>query len=219
MNELVNCNCIDYMATMQNDSVDLILTDIPYGGVNRETNGLRELDKGDADIMTFDLPTFISECYRVSKGTIIIFCGQGQLSEIFTYYEQKQGTTRQLIWNKTNPSPMNGEHIYLSGIENAVWFRKPNATFNAFCKNTVFSYPAGTSEMHPTEKNHQLLQELITDNSNYGDIVFDPCAGSGSTLLVAYKLGRIFLGCELKSKYYKPAKERLEIEQSQTRLF
>lgn len=45
------------------------------------------------------------------------------------------------IWRKTNPSPMNGQHIYLSGIENAVWFKKRGGVFNAHCKNTVFDYP------------------------------------------------------------------------------
>lgn len=39
---------------------------------------------------------------------------------------------------------MNGQHIYLSGIENAVWFKKRGGTFNAHCKNTVFEYPCGS---------------------------------------------------------------------------
>ena len=49
--------------------------------------------------------------------------------------KKKLGTVRHLVWEKTNPSPMNGQYIYLSGIENAVWFKKKGATFNAHCKN------------------------------------------------------------------------------------
>lgn len=122
------------------------------------------------------------------------------------------GTTRQLIWEKTNPSPMNGQHIYLSGIEDAVWFKKRGATFNAYCKNTIFKYPSGRNKIHPTEKNHKLLEELILDNSNENDIVFDPCSGSASAGYVALANNRNFLGVELDKEFYEIAKERLEKE-------
>lgn len=213
MNTIINGDNISVMATMENDSVNLTLTDIPYGAVNRESNGLRNLDKGNADIMTFDLEIFLSELYRVTSGTVIIFCGQGQMSEIFNFFFEKQklnkGTVRQLIWNKSNPSPMNGQHIYLSGIENAIWFKKRGGVFNAHCKNTVFKHPCGRSKLHPTEKNHELLRELIIDNSNDGEIVFDPCAGSGSHCLVARDLGRQYLGIELSEEYFNIANSRM----------
>ena len=61
-----------------------------------------------------------------------------------------------------------------------------------------------------SEKNHGLLKELILDNSNEGDLVFDPCAGSGSHLLVAKENNRNFLGTELDANYYNLAKERIE---------
>lgn len=216
MNEILNKDCIEHMQTeMFEDSVDLTLTDIPYGAVNRESNGLRNLDKGTADVLTFDLQTFLNEVYRVTKGTMIIFCGQGQVSEIFNFFFEKQkkkkGTVRQLIWQKSNPSPMNGQHIYLSGIENMIWFKKRGGVFNAHCKNVVFKHPCGRSKLHPTEKNHKLLDELILDNSNKGDIIFDPCAGSGSHLLVAYTSERQYLGIELDKEYYQIAKERLAL--------
>ena len=214
---LFNMDCIELMKKMENDSINLILTDIPYGEVNRKSNGLRKLDKEDADIMTFDLELFLNECFRVCNGTIIVFCGQGQFSEIQMFFDSKQkkskGTVRQLIWRKTNPSPMNGQHIYLSGVENAVWFKKRGGTFNAHCKNTVFDFPCGRSKLHPTEKNHKLLKELILDNSNEGDVVFDPCAGSESHLFVATNSNRRYIGCELKNEYFEISKERLENKQ------
>ena len=182
--DYIECgDCLKLMKFLPDNSVNLTLTDIPYDGVNRASNGLRVLDKSKADIITFNLNEFLEEVYRVTKGTIIIFCGQNQLSEIFDYFKVKDGTVRQLIWKKTNPSPMNGQHIYLSGIENAIWFKKRGSVFNAHCKNTVFEYPCGRSKVHPTEKNHDLLKELILDNSNENDIVFDPCLGSGTTAI------------------------------------
>lgn len=207
-------DCIPNIKSMPNDSVNVTLTDIPYGEINRNDNGLRSLDKSKADIMTFDLGTFLNELYRITSGTIIIFCGQHQLSEIKNFFQDKQnlhkGTVRQLIWKKTNPSPMNGRHIYLSGIENAIWFKKRGATFNAVCKNTVFEYPCGKNKLHPTQKNLQLLEELIADSSNKHDIIFDPCMGSGTTGVAALNNDRKFIGIELNEEYFNIAKKRIE---------
>lgn len=184
-------------------------------------NGLRKINRGKADEIIFDLNIFLEEVYRVTKGTLIIFCGQGQFSKIIKYfwdlkyYQGENILVRQLVWKKSNPSPINGEHIYLSAVENAVWVKKKGGTFNAFCKSNVFVHPCGLSELHPTEKNHKLLAELIEDNTNPGDLIFDPCAGSGSTLLVANKMGRQFIGCELDKEFYEKAKKRLDAEISQ----
>ena len=214
MIKLLQGDCMELMNNIPNESIDLVLTDIPYNVVNREDNGLRKLDKENADILTFDLINFLEQLYDKAKSTIIIFCGKEQVSMIHSYFNDKQkkgkGTVRQLIWEKSNPSPMNGQHIYLSGVENAIWFKKRGGTFNAHCKNTVFKYPIGRSKLHPTEKNHLLLQELILDNSNENDLILDPCMGSGSTGVVALQNNRNFLGIELNQNYFEIAKNRLE---------
>ena len=214
MIKLLQGDCMELMNNIPNESIDLVLTDIPYNVVNREDNGLRKLDKENADILTFDLINFLNQLYDKTKSTIIIFCGKEQVSIIHSYFNDKQkkgkGTVRQLIWEKSNPSPMNGQHIYLSGVENAIWFKKRGGTFNAHCKNTVFKYPIGRSKLHPTEKNHLLLQELILDNSNENDLILDPCMGSGSTGVVALQNNRNFLGIELNQNYFEIAKNRLE---------
>lgn len=214
MIKLLQGDCMELMNNIPNESIDLVLTDIPYDEVNRKDNGLRKLDKENADVLTFDLINFLEQLYDKAKSTIIIFCGKEQVSIIHSYFNDKQkkgkGTVRQLIWEKSNPSPMNGQHIYLSGVENAIWFKKRGGTFNAHCKNTVFKYPIGRSKLHPTEKNHLLLQELILDNSNENDLILDPCMGSGSTGVVALQNNRNFLGIELNQNYFEIAKNRLE---------
>ena len=214
MIKLLQGDCMELMNNIPKESIDLVLTDIPYNVVNREDNGLRKLDKENADILTFDLINFLEQLYDKTKSTIIIVCGKEQVSIIHSYFNDKQkkgkGTVRQLIWEKSNPSPMNGQHIYLSGVENAIWFKKRGGTFNAHCKNTVFKYPIGRSKLHPTEKNHLLLQELILDNSNENDLILDPCMGSGSTGVVALQNNRNFLGIELNQNYFEIAKNRLE---------
>ena len=52
MINLVNADCIEAMSKLSDKSIDLIVTDIPYGEVNRKSAGLRNLDKGKADIVT-----------------------------------------------------------------------------------------------------------------------------------------------------------------------
>lgn len=110
---LINADCINVISKLDDNFSNITLTDIPYDNVNRKDNGLRKLDKEKADILTFDIQTFLNELYRVTSGTIIIFCGMNQLSEIFNYFnnyaKKGKGTVRQLVWRKTNPSPMNGD--------------------------------------------------------------------------------------------------------------
>ena len=210
---IFNADCMEIMSSIKQGVFDVTLTDIPYDMVNRADNGLRNLDKSHADILTFNLDNFLNEIYRLTKGTIIIFCGNEQYSTIYDYFSTKsaakEGTTRQIIWHKTNPSPMNGQYIYLSATENAVWFKKRGATFNTHCKHNVFEFPTGRSKIHPTEKNHELLKDLILDNSNEGDIIFDPCAGSLAHCLVAKENGRRYVGCELNKEYFDSGIERL----------
>ena len=210
MIKLYHEDCIKVMQSMPDESVDFTLTDIPYNAVSRDSNGLRNLNKEAADILTFDLSEFLKDVYRVTKNSIVIFCGKEQFSTIYSFFANQPGTVRPIIYEKTNPSPMNGQYVYLSGVEMAVWFKKKGAkTFNAHCKNTVFKYPNGSSKLHPTEKNHNLLADLILDNTNEKDVVFDPCMGSGSTGLVAQRLNRDFIGCEIDNTYFGIAQERL----------
>jgi len=199
------------MPTLEDNSVDFTLTDIPYDAVNRSDNGLRQLDKGNADIINFNISKFLEEIYRISSNSMVAFCGKEQFSEIYSFFAEKKGTVRPIVWEKSNPSPMNGQYVYLSGVEMAVWFKKKGAkTFNAHCKNSVFKFPNGSSKFHPTEKNHKLLKAIILDNTNEGDLVFDPCMGSGSHLMVAKELNRNHSGVELNPDFFKIAKGRIE---------
>lgn len=208
---LFHGDCLEIMKNIEDKTANFVLTDIPYAEVNRSSNGLRNLDKGNADVLTFDLYNFLEELYRITSNSICVFCGREQFSTIYSFFANKKGTVRPIVWEKTNPSPMNGQHIYLSGVEFAVWFKKSGGgTFNAHCKNVVFRYPNGRSKLHPTEKNHDLLRDLILDNTNEYDVVFDPCCGSGSHCYVAKNLDRKFIGIELDDNYFNIAKERIE---------
>ena len=212
--DLYNNDCMKILPTLGNKSVDLVVTDIPYNEVNRKHGSLRKLDKGKADIITFDLDMFVSELARVTKGSIYIFCGTEQVSDIRKILVQNKMSTRLCIWEKTNPSPMNGDKIWLSGIECCVFGRFPNATFNEHCKNTVFRYPCGRNKLHPTQKPLELIEKLVLASSNEGDTVLDPCMGSGTTGVACKKNNRNFIGIEMDGEFYNIASRRIEVRRS-----
>lgn len=208
---IIQGDCQIEMSIMENNSIDLLLTDIPYDGVNRRSNGLRNLDKKDADVITFNLELFVKDCIRIVKGSGYIFCGWGQISTITNLLSEAGLSVRLCVWRKTNPSPMNGQSIWLSGAEFAVYFKKPNGTFNQHCKNCVWDFPCGRGKQHPTEKPLNLFKYLIESSSNVGDIVFDPCLGSGTTAVAAKELDRKYIGIEINPTYIEIAKKRLNI--------
>ena len=203
---LHNIDCIEYMRHMS--PVTMVLTDIPYGVVSRPTGGIHDMQKGDADRVTFDLGRFLDLLLPKVLGSVYIFCATEQVSQIRSRMAEEM-TTRLCVWEKTNPCPMNGQHLWLSGIELCVFGRRKKATFNEHCKNTVWRYPIVRRKWHPTEKPLKLFRYLIEVSSNPGDTVFDPCAGSGTTGVAAKQLDRKFIGCELNPEYWAKALERI----------
>lgn len=128
-------------------------------------------------------------------------------------------STRLLIWEKTNPSPMLGQFMWLSSIECCVFGRKAKATFNGFCESAVLRYPCGSSKEHPTEKPLDLFKRLVYTSTVAGDTVFDPFMGSGTAGVAALQYDRDFIGCELNPDYYRIAERRIRNEEAQGKLF
>lgn len=207
--QLLHGDCLQMMKEIPDGSVDMILTDIPYDVVNRDSNGLRNLNKGKADVIKFDLDAALQETIRICGGSFYIFCSTEQVSEIRKFYVDSGMTTRLCIWEKSNPSPMNGQHTWLSGVECFVYAKKRGAVFNEHCKNTVFKYAIPRGKAHPTMKPVPLLERLIAASSDEGDTVLDFTMGSGTTGVAAKNLARKFIGIELDKNYYDIAVNRV----------
>jgi DNA modification methylase len=207
--KLYNDNCMNVLPSLADGSISLTLTDIPYDEVNRKSGGLRNLDKSHADIITFPLDNFIDEVVRVTYGNIYIFCGSVQVSHIRNRLIERGLSVRHCIWEKTNPSPMNGQHIWLSSIENCVFAKKSGAVFNEHCKSAVWRCATERYKDHPTPKPVKLMTRLIEASSNIGDTVFDPCMGSGAIGVAAKQCGRNFIGVEMNPEYFQMTQERI----------
>ena len=74
-----------------------------------------------------------------------------------------------------------------------------------------FEWPRDTStpKVHPTQKPVPLLEEIIRIFTDEGDVVIDPCAGSGTTLRAAMQIGRRAYGFEIKKDFFKLAQEKI----------
>lgn len=214
---LYNEDCMKILPTINDKSIECIITDLPYNGVSKMgeerakyAGQLRKIDKGNADIITFDLDEFLKQVSRVSNGAIYLFCGHSQYSKIYDYFNNhKDFMVRTCVWHKTNPSPMNGQHMYLSATENIIFAKRRKTTFNAKCCHNVFEFPTGRSKIHPTEKPIPLLQQLILDSTCEYDTVADFCGGSFSTGMASLELDRNFIGVELDNTYFELAKQRI----------
>ena len=208
-------DCLELMRDIEDNAVDCVLTDIPYNECNRADNGLRNLNKSKADIGDFDLEELTSILSDKTKGSIYMFCGINQVSEIRKTMTAKGLSTRVIVWEKTNPSPMNGDVIWLSGVELCIFGKKKGATYNYHCKNTVLRYPCGRSKVHPTQKPINLFRALISASTKEGDVILDPFMGSGTTALAVIASKRHFIGCELDEGYFKIATERIRKAQQE----
>ena len=87
--------------------------------------------------------------------------------------------------------------------------KKP--TFHSSHDPGIYKGPTSRrGRVHPTQKPLWLMKALIEKHSNIGDLVFDPFAGSGTSLVAAKQLGRRYLGCELSPEYAEHARRRVE---------
>jgi site-specific DNA-methyltransferase (adenine-specific) len=78
---------------------------------------------------------------------------------------------------------------------------------------------SSSPKIHPTQKPVNLIERLISIFTDEGDVVIDPCAGSGSTLIAAHNIGRRGYGFEIKKEFYLSASQWIEQNQQQGSIF
>ena len=226
INNISNKDSLEYMTTLEDKSIDMVLTDVPYI-ISKDTGfnskkGVEKLkismDFGEWDKkFTFDLlDQNIKEYYRVLKpgGYIIIFYDLWkiqELSDLFKKHNFKQ--LRFIEWIKTNPVPINSKTNYLTNSREvaicAVKGGKP--TFNSEYDNGIYSHPIYHSKgrFHPTQKPIKLFEELIEKHTNINDIVLDTFQGSGTTAIACINTSRKYMGCEKDKGYYMKLLNRI----------
>ena len=216
------CDCLDFLRTLPAGSVDAVVTDPPYNAVNRpigKMRSCRSMDKGSADSASVDIEALAEQFVRVCRGSFYVWCSTEQAGEWRRAFQTRRLTTRQCAWIRTNPSPLNCEKFWLSGMELCIFARKPNAVFHRFFEVPVWHGSAERVDGFPCPKPVWLIKELVDASTDFGATVLDPFAGSGTTGVACIQTGRNFVGCEIDAGYAEIARRRCREAEESVALF
>jgi site-specific DNA-methyltransferase (adenine-specific) len=204
LNHLYNEDCILTMQRMENNSVDLILTDPPYG-VNLKYDTYIDTEENWYNLMS----NFIPEAKRVAKMVIMPSCKISRLEWIYKnfppdwlicWYKGSVGTAAFIGFNDWEPHLVYG---------------KNNTNMHDYFRAT----PEPQTNGHPCQKPVNWARWLIKRATNENDIVYDPFTGSVTTIVASIELKRNFIGSEISKEYYKMAEKRIKPHLLQTSLF
>ena len=204
--KLIHGDCMDYMATLEDNAFELAIVDPPYGigmsGGNVGYKGGNDLERKewDNEIPSID---YFNELKRVSENQII-WGGN--------YFPYIWPTRGYIVWDKG------------AGFKGRT-FAESELAFSSFDRNAkTFSFDplangSYKGKIHPTQKPVKLYEWLLANYAKEGDSILDTHLGSGSSAIAAHYGGFDFVGIELDEDYYKAAKERFERETAQGALF
>ena len=239
---IYNIDCLDGMRYIPSKSIDCVVTDCPYricsGGVRlvpdgKECSGVLKKPHNDCSVTPFAMQgkmfanndikfyEWLPDVYRVLKdGThCYIMVNSRNLKELQQSAEDVGFEFQNLlVWNKSNSTP---NKYYMQQLEFILMLSKrPARNINDMgqsnllsCRNII------GKKVHPTEKPVSLMEVMIKNSTNEGDVVLDPFAGGGSTLIAANRLNRRYIGFEMDKQYYDIAYNRLYKEPKEQTLF
>lgn len=201
MIQLIQGDCLEWMRSVPDKSIDLIVTDPPYGKrSDKGTNGFgaaRNRRYGSAWDESRPPVEYFDEMRRIAKNTIIF--GANYFSDVLP------PSNHWIFWDKKgdiafkNPFA-DGEFIYTS-------FNKPARRI--VFKQQGFISDSKDERYHPTQKPTELLEKLIAEYSSPDAVICDPFMGSGSTGVACAHTGRSFIGIELDAGYFETAQNRI----------
>lgn len=233
--EIHNMDCIAAMRAMPDNSVDLILCDLPYGTTQ---------NKWDSIIPFEDLWAAYNRIIK-SNGAVVL-TAQAPFDKVLG--ASNIGMLKyEWIWQKDNGTGfLNAKRAPLKTHENILVFYREPPTYNpqmrqgfrpytqkqgSSSKNygavtpghvtenngqrypvTILEFPRDKDKQHPTQKPVALMEYLIRTYTNEGELVLDNCMGSGTTGVAAMRAGRRFIGIERDEKYFQIAEQRIVAE-------
>ena len=227
---IYNDDCLNVFKTIEDESIDLCVTDCPYkivsggctktafnikdtGGILNKREGASEnVKKGKLfDHNDIKFSDWLPELYRVMKpGThTYIMINARNLKDLQTAAEKEGFKFQQLlVWDKGNAVV---NRYYLNAFELILMLRKgPAKNINDMGTPNLLHVPNIIgNKQHPTEKPVQLMELFIKNSSNEGDIVIDPFMGVGATGVACMNLNRRFIGIEIDEKYFEIAQNKL----------
>ena len=213
-------DCREILPQLPEASVDLILTDPPYGvdweGRNEswKKSGFTKI-QGDGDLQIMEaVMTFSDRLLKMDRHAYYFCSADETVGDVCRMLPANQVFRRLMVWDKMGPGLGDLERDYGHQWEAIIYAMKGDRKL--LCEGRpvdIFRYAKGGRDwVHPTQKPIGLIHELIGNSSNPGELVLDPCMGSGTTLRAAKDLGRRAIGCDVEEKYCEVAANRLRQE-------
>ncbi len=218
MISLMQGDCLKLMATIPDNSVDMVLTDPPYrvisGGNKSAQRPMGMLSANDGKIFkhnNIEFSDYLPEIYRVMavRSHLYLMVNLLNLETAMSCVRDAGFKIHNLlVWQKNNVTP---NRWYMKNIEYVIFARKGKAKsiFNPSSKTCHSFDNVSLGRVHPTQKPVDLMQHYIRNSSEIGDVVLDPFMGSGSTGVAAKNLNRKFIGIELDEEYFEIARDRI----------
>lgn len=234
---LYNDDMFNVFKQLEDDSIDLLLTDFPYGTLNKRNTW--------DTIIDYDV--FWKEAYRVCKLNSAIISTAAQPFTSVLIASNYRDFKYSWVWEKSKASNyLNAKKQPLRAHEDIVIFYRKQCTYNPqmvegnpYDKGTAvrdteaygvqtkpvhvvsddgMRYPRSVQyfrtaesegKYHPTQKPVALMEYLVKTYSNPNDVVLDPCMGSGTTGVACKNTGRQFIGIEKDPEYFQLATTRI----------
>lgn len=233
---LANGDCLKLIEKID-AKVDLLITDPPYNlglFMKKRNTNLARMRRNHFSAANWDnleythwinnMHVFFEKIQQVMKkrGNLLVFMSlikiesMINIAEQYGFYYKTTG-----VWHKTNPMPRNMNIHFVNSLEGWIhfvykgtsgFFNNKNRLLHDYIETSVTPLKEKKYGKHPTQKPISLIQHFVDILSDEGSVICDPFMGSGTTAVVAKKLGRIFYGIELESHYFDIVKKRLDNE-------
>lgn len=237
-------DCVHFMRNLPNESIDLIVTDPPYG-INYKSNRQRVDRKksvgGEGSVVVrdhyFDKIAndeavdfkWLEDAYRVLKdGSAIYIFAHWSKWHLLSIYAEDVGfnVKNMIVLNKSNHGMGDLKGSYAPKHELLMFATKGrhDLRFPQGRETDIWSVPvkfSGAVKLHPNEKPISWIIPAIANSSDAGQTVFDPFMGSGTTGVVAVSMNRRFMGCEKDENYYQISTSRIDqsVDQRSSNIF
>jgi site-specific DNA-methyltransferase (adenine-specific) len=233
-------DCLDILAAIPENSVDLVFADPPYflsnGGITCHAGKMVSVNKGAWDKSrgpdaNHEFNTaWLAACQRVLKPNGGIWVsGTSHVIHSVGFAMQQLGLKllNDISWVKPNPPPNLSCRYFTHATETIIWAAKNSKSRHTFnyklmketnqgkqMKSVWEIRPPESWEKkfgkHPTQKPVALLERILLASTNEGDLVLDPFCGSGTTALAALRTKRVFRGIEIDPKWIRVSIQRLK---------
>lgn len=237
--QLYQGNCLEVLAQLPAQSVDLIFADPPYflsnGGVTCQSGRMVSVHKGQWDVSrgaeenhAFNR-RWLAACQRVLTPNGSIFVS-GTRHVIFSvgYAMQQLGfkMLNDIAWFKVTPPPNLSCRYFTHATETILWASRDGKSKHFFAYQEMKAENGGKQMQslwslrppakaekrfgkHPTQKPLRLLERIVRAASEADALVLDPFNGSGTTAVACARLGRRYIGIEMDPNYLALTAQRL----------